>query len=203
MKHLAAMFTIGPYNEELLRRRAANRGHSRTRIPWGVVLCTLFCTVGATAQQRVKNSLAPLHLEINAAAISMPDAKAFSATEFRPRPHSIFTDSATVDNSSDAPMLRGTTVWQRLGDYKSHDRVRVLTLWESSASTLSLQAGKRGDPSLQWSSRWMNRGEATRGLLDPVFSAPASAGRTQPSTVRTISAQSSRKQTTASVVDLK
>jgi hypothetical protein len=66
-------------------------------------------------------------------------------------------------------MLRGTTVWQRLSDYRSRDRVRVVTLWETGGSSVSLQAGKKGDPSLQWTSRLMNRGGATRGLLDQVF----------------------------------
>ncbi len=41
-----------------------------------------------------------------------------------------------------------------------------MTLWESKRSTVSLQAGKHGGPSLQWSSRLMNRGGASRGLLD-------------------------------------
>ena len=66
-------------------------------------------------------------------------------------------------------MLRGTTVWQRLSDYRSRDRVRVVTLWETGGSSVSLQAGKKGDPSLQWTSRLMNRGGATRGLLDQLF----------------------------------
>ena len=63
-------------------------------------------------------------------------------------------------------MFRDTTVWQRMSEYKSHDRVRVLTLWETSGSTVSLQAGRRGAASLQWTSRAMNRGGSTRGLLD-------------------------------------
>jgi hypothetical protein len=67
-------------------------------------------------------------------------------------------------------MLRGTNVWQRMADYKSHDRVRLLTLWESSASCVSLQAGKGGSPSLQWTSRVMNRGGSTRGLFDQFMS---------------------------------
>jgi hypothetical protein len=84
-----------------------------------------------------------------------------------------------VNLFSDSPLLRTTTVWQRMSDYKSHDRVRVLTLWESSGSTVSLQAGHRGDPSLQWTSRVMNHGGATQGLLDRLFSvsfAGATAG---------------------------
>ena len=47
-------------------------------------------------------------------------------------------------------------------------------------ATVSLQAGRHGDPSLQWTSRLMNRGGATLGLLDRVFSvslARASSGR--------------------------
>ena len=67
-------------------------------------------------------------------------------------------------------MLRGTTVWQRLDEYRVHDGVRLLTLWESRGSTVSLQAGKRGDPSLQWSSRLNSHDGATRGLLDRLFS---------------------------------
>jgi hypothetical protein len=97
------------------------------------------------------------------------DNPLFSATEFRPRKHSVFDSDPTI-NSFDTPMLRGTTVWQRLAEYKSHDRVRLLTLWESSGSSVSLQAGKRGDPSLQWTSRLMNRGGSTKGLLDQLFS---------------------------------
>ena len=82
-------------------------------------------------------------------------------------------------NVADGALIDDTTVWQRLAEYRTRDRVRVLTLWESGASTVSLQAGKRGDPSLQWTSRLMNRGGATRGLLDhffPVIAAHESGG---------------------------
>ena len=95
----------------------------------------------------------------------------FSTTEFRPRKRTVFDRDPAVSAFTDAPMIRYTTVWQRLSEYKSHDRVQVLTLWESSGSSVSLQAGKRGDPSLQWTSRLMNRGGSTRGLLDRFFSA--------------------------------
>lgn len=98
------------------------------------------------------------------------DAPAFSATEFRPRKHTLFDRDPAVGAFADAPMLRGTTVWQRMEEYKSRDGVRLLTLWESSGSTVSLQAGKRGDPSLQWTSRTLNRGGSTHGLLDRWFS---------------------------------
>jgi hypothetical protein len=81
----------------------------------------------------------------------------------------MFDSGPMVNSFVDTPMLRGTTVWQRMSEYKSHDRVRLLTLWESSGSTVSLQAGKRGYPSLQWTSRVMNGGGSTRGLLDRLF----------------------------------
>src|SRR6202035_884549 len=102
------------------------------------------------------------------AAPAAADSPVFSTTDFRPRKHTILDPMVTY--FGDAPMLRGTTVWQRMSEYKSRDRVRLLTLWESSGSTVSLQAGKRGDPSLQWTSRAMNRGGSTRGLLDRLFS---------------------------------
>jgi hypothetical protein len=107
------------------------------------------------------------------------DNPLFSATDFRPRKHTVFDSDPTVNSFADTPMLRSTTIWQRMSEYKSHDRVRLLTLWESSGSTVSLQAGKHGDPSLQWTSRVLNRGGSTQGLLDRFFSvslAHASSG---------------------------
>ncbi len=98
------------------------------------------------------------------------DTANFSASDFRPRRHTVFDRDPTVSAFDDAPMLQGTTVWQRMAEYKSHDRVRLLTLWETNASTVSLQAGNHGDRSLQWSSRLMNHNGSTRGLLDRLFS---------------------------------
>jgi hypothetical protein len=106
-------------------------------------------------------------------------AQVFSTTDFRPRKRTVFDRDPAASLFSDAPLLRTTTVWQRMSEYKSHDRVQVLTLWESSGSTVSLQAGHRGDPSLQWTSRVMNHGGSTQGLLDRLFSvslAGATAG---------------------------
>jgi hypothetical protein len=96
--------------------------------------------------------------------------RTFSATEFRPRRPTVFDSDSTVSAFGDTSLLRNTTVWQRLSEYRSRDRVRLLTLWESSSSTISLQAGRRGDPSLQWTSRLMNRGGSTEGVLDRLFS---------------------------------
>lgn len=106
-----------------------------------------------------------------------PAQREFSATEFSPRkyPH-IGSTSAGVPAAGEFRSLSTTTVWQRLADYRSHDRVRLVTLWETTGSTLSIQAGKRGEPSLQWTSRTMNRGGATRGLLDRMISASLGSG---------------------------
>jgi hypothetical protein len=101
-----------------------------------------------------------------------PAAHEFSATEFSPRKYPAFGAAPiSAPPTGDARSLSTTTVWQRLADYRTHDRVRLVTLWETTGSTLSIQAGKRGEPSLQWTSRAMNRGGATRGLLDRMISA--------------------------------
>jgi hypothetical protein len=101
---------------------------------------------------------------------------AFSATEFRPRRHSVGLDFPGSGTSIiDAPMLHGTSIWQQMADYKSQDRVRLLTLWQTRGSSLSLQAGKRGAPSLQWSTPWVHREGASRGLFDRLIAVPARA----------------------------
>jgi hypothetical protein len=101
----------------------------------------------------------------------------FSATEFRPRKHSVANLDSTRNGASifDAPMLQSTSVWQQMADYKSQGRVRLLTLWQTRGSSLSLQAGKHGTPSLQWSTPWVHRGGPTRGLFDRLLAVPARA----------------------------
>jgi hypothetical protein len=120
------------------------------------------------------------------------DAGELATQDFRPRRHSVF-EAKNDGAPDDQPMLHGTTVWQRLKDFRSHGRVCLLTLWETGSSSVSLQAGKKGEPSLQWTSHAMNRGGATRGVFDQLFStsiarasrgmhaasAPAAADRTQ------------------------
>ncbi len=79
-------------------------------------------------------------------------------------------------------------------DLRAHNRVRLLTLWETGGSSVSLQAGRKGDPSLQWTSRLMNRGGATRGLLDQMFSASlAGAGRSLHLSPRTMAGEAPGK----------
>jgi hypothetical protein len=175
-----------PYSDSPPLPRAVHGNGIRDRVLLGLVLFTLGGDALAGEQTFVANSAqdsdankprrsappAPATLD-TAQLFSVPaatDNQAFSPTEFRPRKHSVL-DNDFVNPVGDAPMLRGTTVWQRMAEYKSHDRLRLLTLWESSGSTVSLQTGKHGDPSLQWTSNWMNRGGATHGLLDRLFSA--------------------------------
>lgn len=114
-------------------------------------------------------------------AFSAPRAEmsAFSPTEFRPRRQGLLESAAAGSEASviDAPLLRDTSIANELSEAKTQDRLRLLTLWQSRASSLSLQAGKRGAPSLQWSTPWMHRGAASRGLFDRLLPvAPRSFG---------------------------
>ncbi len=143
------------------------------------------------AEQRWFAGGSPLKIDMNAAPPQLPVASpahlpmasamyALPATyhaeepgldpnasrDFRPRGHSVFDHDSQPGTAGEMPMLHETTVWQRLADFRSHGRIQVLTLWESGASSFSLQAGKKGTPSLQWTSRLMNHGGASRGVLD-------------------------------------
>lgn len=95
------------------------------------------------------------------------EPRAFSTTEFRPRRQGLSgADPAKRETSLiDAPML-DTSVARQWRESKSQGRVRLLTLWQSSVSSVSLQAGKHGMPSLQWSTPWMHREVASSGLFD-------------------------------------
>jgi hypothetical protein len=176
----------------LRRQRACCRG-SRERLLRGLALLALGITgdalggeVAAGEQAAVTGAkLEPV--TINIAPISpatgpvapapgdftLPTAggvPVFSTTEFRARKHTVLDIDPNVSAFGDTPMIHTTTVWQRLSEYKSQDRVQVLTLWQNSGSSVSLQAGKHGDPSLQWTSRLMNHGGSTQGVLDRLFS---------------------------------
>ena len=58
---------------------------------------------------------------------------AFSATDFRPRKHTLFDSDAADASLGETPMLRGTPLWQRMSQYKSRDRVRLHCCWRSAA----------------------------------------------------------------------
>jgi hypothetical protein len=103
-------------------------------------------------------------------AYALPDAaetKSYSPKDFRPRGRSVL--EADPRAPAEENLAFDATIWQRLNEYRNRDKIRVLTLWESGASTVSLQADHKGGPSLQWTSRLMNRGGATHGLLDRLF----------------------------------
>jgi hypothetical protein len=183
------MSEFRPSNDAPLLDRAARCNGIRDRMLVGLVLFTLVRASEALAGDQASIINAAVTPDMGKLRLSSPTSTAisattpgafsapvasnnpvFSATEFRPRKHTVFDSDPAINSFGDTPMLRGTTVWQRLAEYRSHDRVRLLTLWESSGSSVSLQAGKRGDPSLQWTSRLMNRGGSTEGLLDRLFS---------------------------------
>jgi hypothetical protein len=96
------------------------------------------------------------------------ELQALAPTEFRARKPGLLEAAAAADQAFafDAPMLRDTSIARGLSEAKTQDRVRLLTLWQTRASSLSLQTGKRGAPSLQWSTPWMHRDAASRGLFD-------------------------------------
>jgi len=175
-----------PSNDPPLLDLAGFRHGIRDKVLVGLVLFTLVRTGEALAGDQAwigngalnpdvgdfRRSSPPAPALITAPELFAPaagDSQAFSTTDFRPRKHSMLDADPVANSFGDAPMLRGTTVWQRLSEYRAHDRVRVLTLWESGGSTVSLQAGKRGSPSLQWTSGAMLHGASARGLLDRLF----------------------------------
>jgi hypothetical protein len=127
----------------------------------------------ATTQAPPPNFAAPASFEF----------ESFSPTEFRPRVHDSVLAGATHGSSLGFDSLfESNSVWEQMAQSRSADRVRLLTLWQTRGSSLSLQA-KRGGPSLQWSSPWMMRDNGSRGLLDrwvpmPFRASPAAPFRT-------------------------
>jgi hypothetical protein len=152
----------------------------------GVVLWTLVHTTEAFAGDQIQPAAEPKQALIPSRqpapiaaamtripapyqAVSLPEAPVYSAHEFRPRGPSL-SENITRSASGEQPLIYNTTVWQRLADYRIHDRFSLVTLWETGGNSLSLQAGRKGDPTLQWTSRLMSRPGAGRGLLDELFS---------------------------------
>lgn len=70
----------------------------------------------------------------------------------------------------DAPMAPDTSVWRRMAESRTNKGVRLLNLWIFGGNSVSLQAGRKGEPSLQWMYRPIDLGGAGSGLLDPLFS---------------------------------
>jgi hypothetical protein len=111
------------------------------------------------------------------AAAAAANDNEYSTTEFRQRKTGTLDSQPApeLEPSLQAQPLHAPSAWQRLADYRAQSRVQLLTIWQSARSTVSLQTGHHGGPSLQWSSRVMNRGGATRGLLDQFVSSSLNA----------------------------
>jgi hypothetical protein len=98
------------------------------------------------------------------------------ATDYWQRKAEELAPTSSARNEAELPGLsQSGSPWQRLADFRSQGRIQVLTLWESPRNMISLQAGKHGGPTLQWSSRGMNRGGAIRGLLDKLVASSLGA----------------------------
>lgn len=124
-----------------------------------------------STRQRAPDTLSLDSVPAAYQALQMPASKEFSSEYFRPRGHSILEKEPSNIGFEQAPLIHATTVWQRLQDYRIHDHVRLLTLWDAGVGgSLSLLAGRKGEPSLQWTSRAMSHGRATGGILDQLFS---------------------------------
>jgi hypothetical protein len=119
----------------------------------------------------------------------MPETKTYSSRDFRPRGRSVFDADPRAGTPAET-LTVDKDLGQRLKEYKSRDHVRVLTLWETGASAISIQTDRKGDPSLQWTSRLMNRGGATQGLLDRLFPVSVFGGTTH--VTRSATSQPSR-----------
>jgi hypothetical protein len=109
----------------------------------------------------------PLYMPDTYALPDPAQTKSYSPKDFRPRGRSVLETDPR--GPAEENLAFDATIWQRLNEYRNRDKIRLLTLWESGASTVSLQTDHKGGPSLQWTSRLMNRGGATHGLLDRLF----------------------------------
>jgi hypothetical protein len=161
-----------PFNDAQPLGTAARCNTIQDRSLPGFLLIALLCCGDAMADEHASTPGAAPGSTI-AGLFTLPKdagATTFSSTDFRPRKRTVFDRDPVSGTSAESPVLENTTVWQRMSEYRSQDRVRLLTLWESSGSAVSLQAGKRGDPSLQWNSRFMNHDGSTRGLFDRLLS---------------------------------
>jgi hypothetical protein len=144
-----------------------------------VLICVLYGIVHATrtlaGDQSPHSAVASMFPAAFTSMKPLSDVQVFSATEFRPRqPSFVGVDTARGSRSVlDAPMPQNGSIFQHMSEYKSGDRLRLLTLWQTGGSSLSLQAGKRGSPSLQWSTPWVHREGAARGLFDRLLISPA------------------------------
>jgi hypothetical protein len=151
-----------------------------TWVLYGVVRATqaLAADQPPNADSAARSTTAALSFSPFYSAKPLTDVEVFSATEFRPRKRGLAADIArSPEFAIDAPMVHGTSLWQQMADYRSQEGVRLLTLWQTRRSSLSLLAGKHGAPSLQWSAPWVKREGTSRGLFDHLLAiSPRAAG---------------------------
>jgi len=107
-----------------------------------------------------------------AAAPAPVEPELFSPSEFRPRKSGFLQFNAGRSEGwlTDMPRFQDNSIARQLAEFKSQDRLRLLTLWQRRASSLSIQSGKRGAPSLQWSTPLVHRDSSPRGLFDHLLS---------------------------------
>jgi hypothetical protein len=187
------MLEIGPVKGTIARQPEARCRHIRDRMLVTWILCGVVRATQALAGEQAPNTDAPLGGAKNSreaptgtsmfaapfVSAKPPADEAFSKTEFRPRKRSIDILNSGRREASiiDAPMPQNTSVWQQMAEFKSQNRVRLLTLWQTQGSSLSLQAGKRGAPSLQWSTPWArHEGAVSHGLFDHLLTVPRMGG---------------------------
>jgi hypothetical protein len=114
----------------------------------------------------VKTTAVPIAAVTPSVAVS--DAALDARANFHYLPQSN-PPPALVNARSTFRMPATSSVWSRMDEFRSHDNVQVLTLWQSRRFMFSLQSGKHGETALRWGSKSLNRGEAKRGLLDRMF----------------------------------
>jgi len=182
------MLESGPVNGTIFGHSKARSGHIRDSMLLTWVLCGVVRASQALAgEQPSNNDSTPgaggkkfWDTQTGTSVFSTPfvsakplaNVEAYSQTEFRPRKRSLDKPESARSEGSiiDTPMLQDTSVWQQLAESKSQNRVRLLTLWQTKGSSLSLQAGRRGAPSVQWSTPWAHQG-ASHGLFDRLLTA--------------------------------
>jgi hypothetical protein len=126
----------------------------------------------STARLRMPDSLLSLR-EMYPDLTAGPTRHEFSH-EFQPRTSAFPALAPGLElRSSLGPSMSGdlpqTGVWERMGDFRTEDGIRLLTFWQNAGSTVALHQ-KSGGAALQWTSHSLNRGGASRGLLDQLFS---------------------------------
>jgi hypothetical protein len=106
------------------------------------------------------------------AAPILAEPEPFSQNEFRARKRGFLELNGGRSDTrlTDMPLLQDNSIARQMTEFKSQDRLRLLTLWQSHASSLSIQAGRKGAPSLQWSTPLMRRESSPRGLFDHLLS---------------------------------